>query len=82
MASKTKKQTTKNIVHTVSAEISVQELAQANSGIKLEVKSEKAVLGRLDIGRGSITWIGKNRKVCVTLPWPQFAKLMDELYRD
>jgi hypothetical protein len=64
--------------HTVSAHMQVLELTKAGSSMDLDIFANREKLGTIIIGRGSLTWRGKNRKSSKTFSWTEFAKIMDE----
>lgn len=68
-----------NRVHSVSALLTVEELAKAGSALKLEVYGRDGKLGELEIGRGSLFWTGRNRQKSKRIRWSAFATMMDEL---
>jgi hypothetical protein len=63
--------------HSVAVEIKNIDLTKAGTSLFLEVFSAGEKIGRLEIGRGSITWWGKNKKVAKPLSWTRFATWMD-----
>jgi hypothetical protein len=63
-------------VHTVSALLKVQGLSKAGSSLELEVSNTDGKLGTLVIGRGSITWLAKNKKKGRRRSWTAFAEWM------
>ena len=67
--------------HSVSASVQIHELTKAGTSIDFEIFSEAEKLGTIIIGRGSLTWFGRNRRKPIELNWTRFAKLMDEQYR-
>ncbi len=71
-----KKRTLKK--HTVKANMQVLELTKAGSSIDFEIFANKEKIGTIIIGRGSITWRGKDRRYSKRLSWSRFAELMDE----
>jgi len=64
--------------HTVSARMQVLELTKAGSSMELDIFANKEKLGTIIIGRGSLTWFGKNRRKFKTFSWTKFAEIMDE----
>lgn len=64
-------------IHHVTGTLNVVELSQAGSALTLEVYGGDGKLGTIVIGRGSFSWIGKNRKNPVWWSRTEFAKLMD-----
>ena len=63
--------------HRVSASLSVVELTKAGTSLDLEVFADRAKIGSLEIGRGSITWRGGKRQKEKRLSWSEFAQHMD-----
>jgi hypothetical protein len=66
------------VKHTVSANMQVLELTKSGSSIKFEIFADEEKLGTMVIGRGSITWYGRNRKRGKRLSWSQFAETFDD----
>jgi hypothetical protein len=64
--------------HQVKASMQVLELNNAGSSMELEVFEAGEKLGRIVLGRGSITWIGKNRQKSKRWSWDSFAKIMNK----
>jgi hypothetical protein len=64
--------------HRVSCNMQVLELTRAGSSISFEVFASGEKIGKIIIGRGSLTWSGRNRHHGKTLSWSRFAKLMDD----
>jgi hypothetical protein len=56
----------------------VLELTRAGSSISFEIFADEEKIGEIVIGRGSLTWYGRNRHHGKKLSWSRFAKLMDE----
>lgn len=66
-------------VHRVKASVSLQDLPQAGAAITLKILHDSTTLGHLVIGRGSLTWWGKNRRTnYVSFSWPEFAAAMEK----
>ena len=66
--------------HSVSASVQIHELTKAGTSIDFEIFSDAEKIGTIIIGRGSLTWFGRNRRKPIELNWTRFAKLMDEQY--
>ena len=66
--------------HSVSASVQIHELTKAGTSIDFEIFSGAEKIGTIVIGRGSLTWFGRNRRRAIELNWTRFAKLMDEQY--
>jgi len=64
--------------HTVSANIQVLDLTKAGSSIDFVIRANRETIGRIIIGRGSLTWYGRRKQRGKRLSWSQFAELMDE----
>jgi hypothetical protein len=65
--------------HAVKAHLQVMALARAGSSLDLEIFEAKQKIGTLIIGRGSLYWYGRNRRIRKRIAWPRFAEMMDEL---
>lgn len=74
MAVKRKKQ-----IHSIYADLQVQELAKAGSSLELQIYADKQKIGHLVIGRGSLYWYGRKRQKSKRISWTKFAEMMDEL---
>ena len=46
--------------------------------MSLEIFASEEKIGTIIIGRGSITWFGKNRQHGKRISWSKFAELMDQ----
>jgi hypothetical protein len=68
--------------HLVKANIQIHELSKAGASMSFDLFADDQKLGHMVIGRGTITWYGKNRKQGRELNWTKFAKLMDEACYD
>ena len=66
--------------HSVRASVQIHQLSRAGTSIDFEVFADEEKIGTLIIGRGSLTWFGRNRKTPIELSWTRFAQLMDERY--
>ena len=66
--------------HAVRAWMQVADLTKTGSAIWFEISSRGQKLGSMRVGRGSIEWKGKNRKVEKRLSWSRFAQHMEKLY--
>ena len=64
--------------HRFKAFLQVEELPKAGSALYFEIYSDKERIGRVDIGRGSFTWYGKNREIGRRISWPTFAELLNK----
>ena len=67
--------------HSVSATVQIHELSKAGTSIDFEIFADDEKVGTIIIGRGSITWYGRNRRKPIELSWTKFSTLMDEQYR-
>jgi hypothetical protein len=63
--------------YSAKAKVQVMELSKAGTSIEVELFADKEKLGTLVIGRGSLTWFGKNSKTGQRFPWSKFAAYMD-----
>lgn len=63
--------------HSVKAQVQILDLTKAGTSMTLEIFADDRKLGEIQLGRGSITWYGKNRKVGKPLSWSKFADIMD-----
>ena len=66
--------------HSVRASVQIHQLSKAGTSIDFNVYADQEKIGTLIIGRGSLTWFGRNRKTPIELSWSRFAQLMDERY--
>ncbi len=64
-------------VHTVKATLQVLDLSRAGSGLELAIYAENQKIGRVIIGRGSLTWYGKKRKYGRRIDWSRLAEWLD-----
>ncbi len=64
--------------HRVKAYLQVEELAKAGSALYLDIFADAEKIGRVEIGRGSFTWYGKNREKGKRISWSTFAQILDE----
>ena len=65
--------------HSVKANLRAVELTRAGSSLDLEIYADQEKIGTLILGRGSLFWFGKKRKIRKRIPWTRFAEMMDEL---
>jgi hypothetical protein len=63
--------------HTANANVQVFGLTKAGTSIELELFADDEKLGRLIIGRGSLTWYGNRWKAGRRFSWSRFAEFMD-----
>jgi hypothetical protein len=68
-----------NQVHAVKASIENVELTKAGTSTRLEIYANAQKIGELVIGRGSLSWYGRNRKRKKRIDWSRFAEMMDKL---
>jgi hypothetical protein len=61
--------------HEVRASLDNFELAKARSSLQLQIYAVGDKIGELEIGRGSLYWTGRSKR----LDWSKFADMMDEL---
>lgn len=64
--------------HTVKANVRITDLTKAGSSMDFEIYAQGEKIGTIVLGRGSLTWTGKNRKSGKRMTWSRFAQLMDE----
>jgi hypothetical protein len=64
-------------VHSANALVQVFGLSKAGTSIQLNIYAEQEKIGTLVIGRGSLTWSGKQWKHGRRFTWSQFAALME-----
>jgi hypothetical protein len=65
--------------HSVKANVQIPDLTKAGSSMSFEIFANEEKIGEIKLGRGSITWFGKNRRYGHEMSWSRFAKMMDEL---
>lgn len=68
--------------HSVRASVQIHQLSKAGTSIDFQIYADEEKIGTMIIGRGSITWFGRNRKTPIELNWTRFAQIMDERYDD
>jgi len=68
-----------NRVHAVKASIQNVELTKAGSSTLLKIYANEKKIGELVIGRGSLSWSGRNRRTKKRIDWSRFAEMMDKL---
>jgi len=61
-------------VHTVKAILQVLDLSKAGSALELAVYADRQRIRRVIIGRGSLTWFGKQRKNGRRIDWSRLAE--------
>jgi hypothetical protein len=65
--------------HSVKANVQILDLTRAGSSITLTIFADDKKLGEIQLGQGSVNWIGKSRKVWgKPLSWTKFAEIMNE----
>lgn len=65
-----------NVISEIS--LNIPEIALGKSNLSFKIKQDKAVLGTLEISRGSIKWFAKNAKTPTSKKnWIQFAAMME-----
>jgi hypothetical protein len=67
------------IRHTATANVQLHDLAKAGASIEIRVSRDEERIGRLVIGRGSITWYGRKWKSGRKFSWSRFADVMETL---
>jgi hypothetical protein len=68
--------------HSVRASVQIHQLSKAGTSIDFHIYADEEKIGTMIIGRGSLTWFGRNRKTPIELNWTRFAQIMDERYDD
>lgn len=63
--------------HHVNCTLQALELTKAGTAVNVEIYADGEKIGEVVIGRGSLTWYGRNRKNGKRLSWSRFADLMD-----
>jgi hypothetical protein len=63
--------------HRIKVLLQVEELPKAGSALYFEIYASKERIGRVEIGRGSFTWYGKNRENGRRISWGKFAELLN-----
>ena len=63
--------------HSARASIQVQELSKAGTSLQLEIYSPNRKVGKLVIGRGSLTWFGNHWKRGRRFSWSDFSDYME-----
>ena len=63
--------------HRVTGSIDNLDLTKASTALTLKLEHKGEKIGELTIGRGSVTWNGRNRKKGVSWSWSQFAAFLD-----
>src|SRR2546430_16697059 len=66
--------------HSVRASVQIHQLSKAGTSIDFHNYADEEKIGTMIIGRGSLTWFGRNRKTPIELNWTRFAQIMDERY--
>jgi hypothetical protein len=68
-------------VFQVTCDMSVEGVTRAGSSINLTIKQEGKKLGEIQLGRGSLTWIGKwkGHDKSRRFPWDKFAETMNRI---
>jgi hypothetical protein len=65
--------------YTVRASLNVLELTRPRSSLNLQLFSGGRKLGELEIGRGSVYWMGARKQKSRRIRWSRFAEVMNEL---
>jgi hypothetical protein len=63
--------------HTANAHVQVLGLSKAGTSIDVDLFADEEKLGKLVIGRGSLTWYGNKWKTGRRFSWSRFAECMD-----
>ena len=74
-----RKRKRKELTHLVTGDLRLVELTRAGSALTLEIVNLKTnkKLGTIEIGQGSFTWYGPNRRKPCFWNWTHFAELMN-----
>ncbi len=64
--------------HLVTGEIRNVDLTKTGSSIHLDVYSADEKVGRIEIGRGSLRWWGKNKVNAKRISWPRLAQWLED----
>jgi hypothetical protein len=67
----------KKVTHRVTGDLRLVELTRAGSALYLEILQDDRKLGTIEIGQGSFTWYGPNRRKPYSWSWTRFAELMN-----
>ncbi|MBK8467568.1 MAG: hypothetical protein IPL32_17265 [Chloracidobacterium sp.] len=70
---------TTNRKHSVKATVQILDLTRAGSSMSLEIFANDEKIGEIKLGRGSITWFGRNRRTGKEMSWSKFAAMMDDI---
>jgi hypothetical protein len=69
--------------HSVKANVQILDLTRAGSSMQFEIFADGEKLGEIQLGQGTVNWIGKKRKVWgKSLSWTKFAELMNKVTYD
>jgi hypothetical protein len=63
--------------HRVTGSIDNLDLTKASTALTLKLEHKGEKIGELTVGRGSVTWHGRNRKTGVSWTWSEFAAFLD-----
>lgn len=64
--------------HRVTGTLENIDLTKASTALTLKLEHKSGKLGELEIGRGSVTWYGRNRRNGVSWTWTEFAAFMEK----
>lgn len=65
--------------HHVKCSLQLHELTRAGTSMDFEIYADGEKIGRIVIGRGSLSWFGKGRVKGKRLSWSRFAEMMDRM---
>jgi hypothetical protein len=65
--------------HQVNVSLQAFDISKAGTSLELEIFARGEKIGDLTLGRGSISWRGRNRQTRKRITWTRFAEMMDEL---
>jgi hypothetical protein len=67
----------RNEKHAVRADVQIMELSKSGTSITLYIQDEGEMLGKLVIGRGSMSCFGRKRHNPRRFSWQRFAAKID-----
>ena len=78
MATKKKRVKVTKRKHEVKAHLSNFELVKARSSLNLQIFFDREKVGEIEVGRGSLIWMGRSRKKSKRIEWTRFVDMMDD----
>ena len=67
----------RNEEHAVRADVQIMKLSKSGTSITLYIQDEREMLGKLVIGRGSMSFFGRKRHNPRRFFWQRFAAKID-----